>query len=88
MYNYKVDLLKGKFYSEKVLEIHIQLDIIQQEREIIERCSELISKLPQKKEIEYPSYIKIREIFKQIKLKERNTEEKTQDELIHEFGLN
>jgi predicted transcriptional regulator len=88
LFNYKKDLLQGKFYSEKELNVHILLDIIQQEREIIERCSEIISKLPQTKESKEENYIKLRNSLKNIKIEERKITNKNQEQLIEEFGLN
>jgi predicted transcriptional regulator len=88
LFNYKKDLLDGKFYSEKELDVHILLDIIQQEREIIERCSELLSKLPQTNESKEENYINLREALKKVRIQNREPSKKTQDELIQEFGLN
>jgi len=95
IYHYKNDL--SKFYPNNILENHFAFDIVQQEREIIERCSYLQSFLPDVIEPTDETYKKIKKLMSKIKPlseseKEINKEKlkkvkDKQDYVLKEFGL-
>jgi hypothetical protein len=100
LFNFKQEL--GKFYSEKILNLHFHLDIKQQEDDIVELGAELQSQIPEddikdsikKKLHEALSQIKSLNLDEQKKQKEEMNamreklgEEKFQKWLLQEVGL-
>jgi hypothetical protein len=73
LYNYKADL--NDFYPKEILDAHFKIDIVQQEKEIIERCSYLQSVIPPEEEPTDAQYLEIKKALASIK--ELSEDEKT-----------
>lgn len=88
IFNFKHDLLNGEFYTEKVLNSHFKLDILQQEDEIIELGTELQALVPEEEPIE-PLRKKLNQALSQIKVlstEERKKKEKEMKKLKEKLG--
>jgi len=79
-YNYKQDLGKISFYSKDVLDRNFRIDIVQQEREVVERCSYLQSLLPPEEEPTDSRYLEIKKALASIK--ELSDEEKSKRKAV------
>ena len=86
LFNFKQDL--RSYYSESILKIHFELDILQQENELIDRGTELQSLIPEDI-ITDPLKKKLHDALSQIKIispEEREKQKENMKKLKKELG--